>query len=93
MSDPVSGTYRSREEVDDRTDNSDPIKILRDRLYEAELLTSDELEILDAEVRGVVAAAAQSAEDAPEPRLDGVYEHVYSEINVHGRLFFDGRER
>ena len=93
MSDPVSGTYRSREEVHDRTDNSDPIKILRDRMYEAELLTSDELEILDAEVRGVVVAAAQSAEDAPEPSLDRLYEHVYSEINVHGRLFFDGRER
>jgi pyruvate dehydrogenase E1 component alpha subunit len=93
MSDPVSGTYRSREEVDDRTDNSDPIKILRNRMYEAELLTSDQLEILDAEVRSIVDAAAQFAEDAPEPSLDGVYEHVYSEINTHGRLFFDGRGR
>jgi len=37
MSDPVSGTYRSKEEVDDRTENADPIKLLRDRLFAAEL--------------------------------------------------------
>ena len=93
MSDPVSGTYRSREEVDSRTEHADPIKILRDRMYEAELLTRDELEDLDVEVRGIVDAAAEFAEDAPEPNSDRLYEHVYSEINAHGRLFFDGRER
>ncbi len=93
MSDPVSGTYRSREEVDSRTEHADPIKILRERMYEAELLTRDELEDLDAEVRGIVDAAAEFAEDAPEPSPDRLYGHVYSEINAHGRLFFDGRER
>ena len=35
MSDPVSGTYRSKEEVTDRIENEDPIKILRDRLFDA----------------------------------------------------------
>jgi len=93
MSDPVAGTYRSKQEVDDRTENADPIKILRDRLFAAELLNQDELEAMDAEVRGVVAAADESAEAAPDPDLANLYDHVYSDINPNGRLFFDGRGR
>jgi pyruvate dehydrogenase E1 component alpha subunit len=93
MSDPVAGTYRSKQEVDDRTENADPIKILRDRLFAAELLNQDELEAMDAEVRGVVAAADESAEAAPDPDSANLYDHVYSDINPNGRLFFDGRGR
>ncbi len=93
MSDPVSGTYRSKEEVDDRTENADPIKILRDRLFAAKLLDQGGLEAIDAEVGKVVAAADEFAEAAPDPDPAGLYDHVYSEINPHGRLFFDGRDR
>jgi pyruvate dehydrogenase E1 component alpha subunit len=93
MSDPVSGTYRSREEVNDRTENADPIKILRDRMFEAETLTGEELEEMDQEVRATVDAAVEFAEAAPEPDVDSLYQHVYSEINPNGRLFFDGRGR
>ena len=91
MSDPVSGTYRSKEEVDDRTENADPICILRDRMFSAELLTGEELEAIDKEVRAIVDAAVDFAEAAPEPEVATLYRHVYSEINPHGRLFFDGR--
>ncbi len=91
MSDPVSGTYRSKEEVADRTENADPICILRDRMFSAELLTDEELEAIDQEVRTVVDAAVEFAEAAPEPEVDTLYRNVYSEINPHGRLFFDGR--
>jgi pyruvate dehydrogenase E1 component alpha subunit len=91
MSDPVSGTYRSKAEVVDRTENADPIKLLRDRMFAAELLTGEELKVIDKEVRATVAAAVDFADAAPEPEVDTLYEHVYSEINPHGRLFFDGR--
>jgi pyruvate dehydrogenase E1 component alpha subunit len=91
MSDPVSGTYRSKEEVDDRKENADPIKLLRDRLFMADLLTGEELEAIDKEVRAVVDTAAELAEAAPEPEVDTLYKNVYSEINPNGRLFFDGR--
>ena len=91
MSDPVSGTYRSKEEVADRTENADPICILRDRMFSAELLTDEELEAIDKEVRTIVDAAVEFAEAAPEPEVDALYQNVYSEINPHGRLFFDGR--
>lgn len=93
MSDPVAGTYRSKEEVDDRTENADPIKILRDRLFGADLLDQEQLEAMDTEVRAEVDAADQFAEAAPDPDPANLYDHVYSDINPHGRLFFDGRGR
>ncbi len=91
MSDPVSGTYRSKEEVDDRTENADPITLLRDMMFAADLLTGEELEAIDREMRAIVDASVEFAEGAPEPEVDTLYENVYSEINPHGRLFFDGR--
>ncbi len=93
MSDPVSGTYRSREEVAERTEQADPIKILRDRLFGAELLTQEELESLDREARRQADGAVEFAEAAPLPEPSTLYSHVYSQINEHGRLFFDGRDR
>lgn len=93
MSDPVSGTYRSREEVGDRTEKDDPIHILRDRLMEAGLLTQEELETMDSGVREVVDDAAEFADSAPLPDAGEMWTHVYSEINPDGRLFLDGRDR
>lgn len=93
MSDPVSGTYRSKEEVQEKTESEDPIRILRDRLFEADLLTQDELEAMDAGVREVVQDAADFADDSPLPDPSELDTHVYSEINDFGRLFMDGRDR
>lgn len=93
MSDPVSGTYRSKEEVADRTEHEDPIKILRDRLFRTGLLSQEALETMDEGVKSLVVAAADFADAAPAPDASELYTHVYSEINEHGRLFFDGRER
>jgi pyruvate dehydrogenase E1 component alpha subunit len=93
MSDPVSGTYRSKDEVSQRTEQDDPITLLRDRLFEADMLTPEELESLDQEVRAEVQEAVDFADSAPFPEPAELYTHVYSQINEHGRLFFDGRDR
>ena len=93
MSDPVSGTYRSKEEVDQHVEEQDPITILRDRLMEAELLTQAELEAMDAEVRAACEDAADFADASPLPDPSTLYDHVYAEINPRGRLFLDGRGR
>ncbi len=93
MSDPVSGTYRSKDEVQGKIEKEDPIRILRDRLYEADLLTEDELESMDAEVRKICDEAAEFADESPLPDPVELYTHVYAEEDVHGRLYFDGRER
>jgi pyruvate dehydrogenase E1 component alpha subunit len=93
MSDPVSGTYRSKEEVESKVRERDPITILRNRLFEEGMLDEEGLKAMDTEVRKEVDEAAQAADDAPFPADEELYTHVYSEINEHGRLFFDGRDR
>jgi len=93
MSDPVSGTYRSKAEVSERTQKHDPIKILRDRLFEAGVLTQEALEVMDQETRALVDEAVEFADEAPKPDPSELYTHVYSQINEHGRLFFDRRDQ
>ena len=92
MSDPVSGTYRSKEEVEAHVTQQDPIMILRDRMMEARLLTQEEIEAADAEVRAICDDAAEFADASPTPDPSTLYDHVYAEVNEHGRLFLDGRD-
>lgn len=93
MSDPVSGTYRSKEEVDAQVEGRDPVAILRDRLFEANLLDQEGLEKLDAQARAVVQDSMDFADASPRPAADTLYDHVYSHANEHGRLFLDAPSR
>jgi pyruvate dehydrogenase E1 component alpha subunit len=92
MSDPVSGTYRSKEEVERRTEQDDPIRLLRERLFAAGVLDQAGLEEMDAEIRAIVNEAAEFADASPLPDVASLYEHTYATINEHGRLFVDSRE-
>lgn len=93
MSDPVSGTYRSKEEVEGRVRSDDPIRHLADRLMDAGHLDQETLESLDAEARETCQEAFDFADASPLPDPDTLYRNVYAEINEHGRLFFDNRDR
>ena len=90
MSDPVSGTYRSKEEVESRVREDDPIAHLRDRMMESGHLTQEELEEMDLEVRELVEDAADFADRSPFPPEEALHEFVYSDTAVRGRLFLDG---
>jgi pyruvate dehydrogenase E1 component alpha subunit len=91
MSDPVSGTYRPKEEVDEKTHRHDPIAILRNRLFEAGHLDQSGLEAMDTEAREAAQEAADFADESPFPGAEALYNHVWAEINPNGRLNFDGR--
>lgn len=93
MSDPVSGTYRSKEEVEDKVRHDDPIRILSDRLKDAELLEHAELEAMDNDAKKRAEEAVEFAESSPVPGPEALYEHAYAQVNEHGRLFMDGRRR
>lgn len=93
MSDAVSGTYRSKEEVDKQVEEQDPIRIMRDRLMEAALLTEEEFTAIDAGVRAEVEDAADFADASPHPAPETLYDHVYAQVNESGRLFLDARGR
>jgi len=77
-SDAVSGTYRTKEELEEYR-KRDPIAVLRDRLIDAGELTETELTELDEAVKAVVQDAWDFADASPEPPLDALYEDVYVE--------------
>lgn len=91
MSDPVSGTYRPKDEVDKKTHEEDPIVLLRDHLFAAGHLDQNGLEAMDKEAREAAQEAADFAEESPLPGPEALYANVWAEINPNGRLNFDGR--
>lgn len=92
MSDPVSGTYRSVEEVEKAKEEQDPIALLRDVLMNAGALDQDGLNEMDREARQIAQEAADFADASPMPAPEALYRNVWAEINPNGRLFFDGRD-
>lgn len=91
MSDPSTGVYRTKEEVEGKIENADPIKMLADRMKRAGLITEDDVTDIDTEAKRVSQEAADYADDQPLPDPSQLYQNVYAEINPHGRLFLDGR--
>jgi len=77
MSDPQK--YRTREEIDEVRKQRDPIDHLQDRLEEAGLADEAKLKAIDAEVKAIVADAAEFARTAPEPEPAELYTEVYVE--------------
>jgi pyruvate dehydrogenase E1 component alpha subunit len=92
MSDPVHGVYRTKDDVSEAK-KTDPIKRFIDQLTEADLLTEDELGAMDEDVQAEVDDAAEFADNSPEPGDEELYEDVYADTQVNGRLFFDRRNR
>ncbi|OYU70156.1 MAG: pyruvate dehydrogenase (acetyl-transferring) E1 component subunit alpha [Alphaproteobacteria bacterium PA2] len=77
MSDPAK--YRSREEVDEVRKNRDPIDHLQELLEKKGWADDAALKAIDAEVKRVVADAAEFARTSPEPDPSELYTDVYLE--------------
>ena len=77
MSDP--GKYRTREEIDEVRKHRDPIDHLQERLEDAGFADDAALKAIDAEVKKIVADAAEYARTAPEPDASELYTDVYAE--------------
>ena len=92
MSDPVSGVYRTKEDVE-REKAKDPIRLYADLLARLGVLSQDELEKMDAEVKEISEKSADFADQSPEPELSHVYTDIYADEDVNGRLYFDMRGR
>jgi len=78
MSDAVSGTYRSREELEEHM-KRDPIALLRSRMEEAGQWSDEDMTTLDEEVKAVVDDAWTFADNSPEPPPESLYEDVVVE--------------
>ncbi len=65
MSDPAK--YRSKDEVQKMREEHDPIEQVRARLLASKQASEDDLKKIDAEVRAIIAEAAEFASHEPEP--------------------------
>ena len=80
MSDPAK--YRTREEVDEVRKTRDPIEHVEDLLEKAGWADEAVLKAIDAEVKRIVADAAEFARTSPEPDPSELYTNVYTEVQA-----------
>jgi len=76
MSDAASGTYRSREELEENM-KRDPILLLHERINAEGDLTEGEFAKIDEEAKAIAQDAWDYADSNPEPPLEELYNHVY----------------
>ncbi|HEV7385328.1 MAG TPA: pyruvate dehydrogenase (acetyl-transferring) E1 component subunit alpha [Phenylobacterium sp.] len=80
MSDPAK--YRTREEVDEIRKTRDPIDHAEELLEKAGFADEAALKAIDAEVKRIVADAAEFARTSPEPDPSELYTDVYTDAPV-----------
>jgi pyruvate dehydrogenase E1 component alpha subunit len=81
MSDAVSGTYRSKAELEEYM-KRDPIALLRARMEENGELTEEQLHELDEELKAVVQDSWDFADASPELPIEALYEDVYADTHT-----------
>jgi len=81
MSDAVSGTYRTKAELEEYM-KRDPIMVLRMQMQEAGEIDDTGMTKLDEELKAVVQDAWDFAEKSPEPPLESLYENVLVETTT-----------
>ena len=75
MSDAVSGTYRSKDELDEYL-KRDPIALMRAHMQELGQIDAGGVQSLDDAIKAEVQDAWDFADASPEPPLEALYEDV-----------------
>lgn len=83
MSDAASGTYRSKEELD-QSMQRDPIVLLKTKMLAEKMITEDDYKKLDDEAKAAAQAAWDFADASPEPSPEELFTHVLSEESTIG---------
>ncbi|WP_334129200.1 pyruvate dehydrogenase (acetyl-transferring) E1 component subunit alpha [Sneathiella sp.] len=71
MSDPAK--YRSKEEVNKKRAEHDPIDHLRQYMLENKINSEEELKEVDREIKAIIADAVEFAQNSPEPQPEELY--------------------
>jgi pyruvate dehydrogenase E1 component alpha subunit len=77
MSDPA--TYRSKEEVNQKKENEDPIDNLRQFIFDEKMSNEDEIKVIDKRVKSEVNEIAEFAKNSPEPDESELMTDIYTE--------------
>ncbi|HVZ50104.1 MAG TPA: pyruvate dehydrogenase (acetyl-transferring) E1 component subunit alpha [Gemmatimonadaceae bacterium] len=81
MSDAVSGTYRTREELEEYR-KRDPINLLKTQLLGDKAIKDADVEAMEKEIAATVQDAWDFADASPEPPIEALYEDVYVETTT-----------
>lgn len=81
MSDAVSGTYRTKEELDESR-KRDPINLLEARMKAAGEINADDIAAMEREIAATVQDAWDFAEQSPEAPAEALYEDVLVETST-----------
>jgi len=77
MSDPA--TYRSKEEVNCKKENEDPIDNLRKFILDGKIAGEEEITKIDKKVKEEVSGIAEFAKNSPEPDESELMTDIYTE--------------
>jgi len=78
MSDPQN--YRTKEELESKK-SEDPIIRLKAYMLDRQLATNEELDAVDDDVKEIVRASVEFADNSPFPSIESAYEDVYVQEN------------
>ena len=78
VSDAVSGTYRTKDELEENM-KRDPILVLHNKIYESGELSEGEMSKIDDEAKAIAQDAWDFADASPEPPLEKLYTDVYAD--------------
>lgn len=78
MSDAVSGTYRTKEELEQYLQR-DPITLLRKSMVAAKEITNEEIAAMDEEIKAIVQDSIDFAEQSPELPVEALMEDILVE--------------
>jgi len=78
MSDPIHGHYRTKEEVEQQK-LRDPLVTFRKRLQDANLLTDEQWQAMEADVLAEVEDSVRFSEESPDPDPAELLTHVYAD--------------
>jgi pyruvate dehydrogenase E1 component alpha subunit len=81
MSDAVSGTYRTRDELETYR-KRDPINLLKSQLLADKAIKDADVEAMDKEIAAAVQDAWDFADASPEPPIAALHEDVYVETST-----------
>lgn len=75
MSDPA--TYRSKDEVNDKKQNQDPIASFKSHILDSKIANDDEIKVIDKEIKSQIEEIVKFAKESPEPDESEIFDNIY----------------
>lgn len=71
--------YRSQAEVAEQREKHDPIELFSKYLMDENVLTAEQINVINTEIESEIEEAVTYALNSPEPSLDSLMENIYAE--------------